>query len=139
MPPTMFPPGLMVGAPNALGQGQGHVTASQGAVINQNGTNAVTATLLLPPGEIQDVIVDVLVAFNSATSATLTIGTAAAGGTEIASAVSVAVAGRVRPTFTAAQLAAFVRPVETILFITVTPVGATTLGQVRATVVYETV
>lgn len=116
---------------------RGYATMSQVATITQNSTNAVSQTLYLPQGsQIVDIIVDVLVAFDSATSATLTAGTAAAG-TQYASGVNAKTAGRVRPTFSAAQLAAMdnIGTTPQVVF-TVTPVGATTAGSVLVTVLY---
>ncbi|MBB3411211.1 hypothetical protein FHT87_005164 [Rhizobium sp. BK316] len=115
----------------------GFCAMSQTTLLTQNSTNAVSSTLYMPFGsQIVDIIVDVLVAFDSATSATLTAGTAAAG-TQYASGVNAKTAGRVRPTFTAAQLAAMddIGTTPQVVF-TITPVGATTAGSVRVTVLY---
>ena len=62
------------------GPNQGYVTLIQTTSITKNSTNAVSSTLYIPAGaQIIDFNIDVLTAFDSATSATLTIGTAAAG------------------------------------------------------------
>jgi hypothetical protein len=67
---------------------------------------------------------------------TLTVGTAAAG-TQYAGSVDAKTAGRVRPTFSAAQLAAMDDiDTNTSVVATITPVGATSAGQVRVTLVY---
>ena len=115
----------------------GNVVLSQTAVLNQNSTTAVSGTFAVPAGaQLVDVVVDVLTAFNSATSAVLSVGTAAAG-TQYASAVDAATAGRVRPTFSAAQLAAMDDVgTNTSVVATITPTGATSAGQVRVTVLY---
>lgn len=119
------------------GSNVGNVVLSQTAVIDQNSTNAVSATFRLPAdSQIVDIIVDVLTAFNSGTSATLTVGTAA-GGSQYAGSVDAKTAGRVRPTFSAAQLAAMDDiDTNTSVVATVTPSGATSAGQVRVTLVY---
>lgn len=116
----------------------------QGAALTQNSTTAVSSTLYIPVGsKIVDIIVDVLTAFDSATTAVLSVGTAAAG-TQYAGSVDAKTAGRVRPTFTAAQLAAMSgvgltgasSPTVAPVVITITPTGATTAGYVRVTLVY---
>lgn len=123
----------------------GFTVLQQETSITQNSTNAVSSTLYIPVGsKIVDIIVDVLTAFNSGTSATLTVGTAAAG-TQYASGVDAKTAGRVRPTFTAAQLAAMsnvtvlgvAAPTTAPVVVTVTPSGATSAGYVRVTLVYS--
>ena len=119
------------------GSNVGLVVLSQTTVIDQNSTNAVSSTFNLPnDSQIVDIIADVLTAFNSATSATLTVGTAA-GGSQYAGSVDAKTAGRVRPTFTAAQLAAMDDiDNNTAVVATITPVGATSAGQVRVTLQY---
>ena len=127
------------------GPNLGVVTLMQETAITQNGTNAVSSTLYIPAGsKIVDIIVDVLTAFDSATSAVLSVGTAAAG-TQYAGSVDVKTAtGRIIPTFTAAQLAAMSNvsvlgvadPTPAPVVVTVTPTGATTAGYVRVTVIY---
>lgn len=119
------------------GSNVGLVVLSQTAVLDQNSTTAVSSTFNLPAdSQIVDIIVDVLTAFNSAVSATLTVGTAAAG-TQYAGSIDAKTAGRVRPTFSAAQLAAMDDiDTNTSVVATVTPSGATSAGQVRVTLVY---
>lgn len=123
----------------------GFAVLQQETALTQNGTNAVSATLFVPVGaKIVDIIVDTLTPFNSATSAILSVGTAAAG-TQYASGVDVRTAGRVRPTFTAAQLAAMDNvsvlgvpaPKVSPVVITITPTGATSAGYVGVTLVYS--
>lgn len=123
----------------------GYAVLEQETSITQNSTSAVSSTLYIPAGsKIINILVDVLTAFNSATSAVLSVGTSA-GGTQYASGVDVKTAtGRITPTFTAAQLAAMsnvtvlgvAAPTTAPVVVTVTPTGATSAGYVRVTVVY---
>jgi len=127
------------------GPNQGYATLVQSTSLTQDSTTAVSSTLYIPAGSIiLDFFVDVLTAFNSATSATLTAGIAAAG-TEYVSGVNVkAATGRIAPTYTAAQLAAMsnqtvlgvAAPTTAPLVITITPVGATSAGYVNVSVQY---
>lgn len=126
------------------GPNLGFALLEQETALTQNSTTAVSSTLYVPVGsKIVDIIVDVLTAFNSATSAVLTVGTSA-GGTQYAGSVDAKTAGRVRPTFTAAQLAAMSNvsvlgvpaPTPAPVVITITPTGATSAGYVRVTLVY---
>jgi len=115
----------------------GFVVLTQTATIAQNSTNAVSATFTIPAGaQIIDIVPDVLTAFDSVTSATLTVGTAAAG-TQYITSVNAKTGGRAAPTFTAAQCLAMADvTTNTSVVATVTPVGATTAGLVRMTLVY---
>ena len=127
----------------------GNSTILQTATITQNSTNAVSATFYIPAtSQLVDILVDPIVAFDSATSAVLSVGTAAAG-TQYASGVDVkGSTSRVRPTFTLTQLTnmaatatdATVSPLAgtptSTVVATVTPTGATTAGQVRVTLIY---
>lgn len=115
----------------------GFVVLMQTATIAQNSTNAVSATFTVPAGsQLIDIVPDVLTAFDSATSATLSVGTAAAG-TQYTSSVNAKTAGRAAPTFSAAQALAMADvTTNTSVVATVTPVGATTAGLVRVTLVY---
>ena len=117
--------------------GVGTAVFSQTALIDFNTTLTSEAVFVLPKdGQIVDVVVDVLTAYNSATSATLTVGSASAG-TQYAGAVDAKTAGRVRPTFTAAQLAAMDDiDGNTSVYATVTSVGQPTAGSARVTVLY---
>ena len=117
--------------------GVGTAVFSQTALINFDADLVQEATFVLPKGgQIVDIVVDVLTAYDSATSATLTVGTASAG-TQYAGAVDAKTAGRVRPTFSAAQLAAMDGiGSNTTAYATVTSVGQPTAGQVRVTVLY---
>lgn len=124
----------------------GLAVLQQETSITQNSTTAVSSTLYIPVGsKIVNIIVDVLTAFNSGTSAVLSVGTSA-GGTQYASGVDVKTAtGRITPTFTAAQLAAMsnvtvlgaAAPTTAPVVVTVTPTGATSAGYVRVTIVYS--
>jgi hypothetical protein len=133
------------------GPNQGNVILSQSTSITQNSTTAVSSTLYIPAGSrIIGFNVDVLTAFNSATSANLTIGLAAAGtdyaGGAVggANAINAKTAGRASITFTAAQLAAMngvtvlgvAAPTTAPVVVTVTPSGATSAGYVVVTMLY---
>lgn len=117
--------------------GVGTAVFSQSQVINFNTTLVSEGTFVLPKDcQIVDVVIDVLTAFNSATSATLTLGSASAG-TQYAGSVDAQTAGRVRPTFTAAQLAAMDDiDANTTAYATITSVGQPTAGSVRVTILY---
>jgi len=126
------------------GPNQGFAVLTQSTSITQNSTTAVSSTLYIPAGsEIIDFNIDVLTAFNSATSATLTIGTAAAG-TQYVGSIDAKTAGRDAITYTAAQLAAMngvtttgtAAPTTAPVVVTVTPVGATSAGYVVVTIIY---
>ena len=111
---------------------------TQQVTLNVNGTNAVTASVVLPYGsQIVQFYADTLTAWNSGTSDTLTVGTAAAGSQYIG-AVSTATAGRAAITYSAAQLLAMSNiGANTTVYATVTPVGtAATTGQTLVTIIY---
>ena len=115
----------------------GNVVLSQTVLINFDATLVQNATINLPANaQIVNIFADVLTAYNSATSATLTVGTASAG-TQYASGVNAKTAGRTIPAYTAAQLAAMASiGTTTPVVATVTSVGQPTAGQVRLTVQY---
>jgi hypothetical protein len=119
------------------GNNIGLAVLSQTFLIDFDATLVQTRSVLLPVNsQIVNIFCDVLTAYNSATSATLTVGTAAAG-TQYASGVNAKTAGRTTPTFTAAQLAAMDDTgTNEGVFATVTSVGQPTAGQVRVTVNY---
>lgn len=121
---------------SGIGPNQGLAVLMQQVTLNQNSTNAVSATLYIPKHSVLiDIIVDTLTAWNSASSAVLSVGTAA-GGTQYAGSVDVkTAAGRQSPTFSAAQLSAMADAGETVVA-TVTPTGATSAGQSVVTFVY---
>lgn len=110
---------------------------SQTVLINFDATLVQNGTVYLPyDSQIVDILVDVLTQYNSATSATLTIGTASAG-TTYASGVNAKTAARTLPTFTAAQLTAMADTgTNGAVVATVTSVGQPTAGQVRVTYRY---
>ena len=110
---------------------------SQTVLIDFDATLVQNGTVYLPyDSQIVDIIVDVLTQYDSATSATVSVGTAS-GGTQYASGVNAKTGIRVLPTFTAAQLAAMddIGTNGTVVA-TVTSVGQPTAGQVRVTYRY---
>lgn len=115
----------------------GLAVLSQTMLIDFDADLVQDGTINLPASsQIVDIIPDVLTAFNSATSATLSVGTAS-GGTQYASGVNAKTAGRAAPSFSAAQLAAMDDiGTNRTLVATVTSVGQPTAGQVRVTVLY---
>lgn len=126
-----------INAGKAGGPNLGFVVLSQTVLINFDATLVQNATVNLPFGsQILNVVVDVLTAYNSATSATLTVGTASAGTTYV-SGVNAKTAARTTPTFTAAQLTSMANIGSTgPVVATVTSVGQPTAGQVRVTYLY---
>lgn len=134
---------LLTGQTN--GPNQGLARLSQFATIIQSGGALVqSATLYIPVGSrITSFDIDVLTAFDSATSATLTIGTSA-GATTYVGSVNAKTAGRAAITFTAAQLAAMAglttagaaSATTAPVVISITSVGAPTTGVVAVTANY---
>lgn len=121
-----------------VGPNQGLSVGMQEIVLNANAGNAVSGTAYLPKHSvILDIICDTLTAWNSATSDTLSVGTAAAD-TTYASGVDVkGGAARIRPTFSAAQLSAMQDTGSNEAVVaTVTPVGSAAAGQTVVTIVY---
>ncbi len=116
----------------------GYAGCYQGQVFVQNSTTAVSKTFKLPKNsEILSFLVDVTTAYDSVTSAVLTIGTAAAGTQYVTSVDVKAAAGRIAVTFTGAQLLAMENiTTNTTLVATVTVVGATTAGRMKLLVHY---
>jgi len=122
----------VTGGPNI-----GLAVLSQTVLINFDATLVQNGTVYLPnDSQIVDILVDVLTLYNSATSATLSVGTSS-GATTYASGVNVKTGVRVLPTFTAVQLAAM-DDIDTngTVVATVTSVGQPTAGQVRVTYRY---
>jgi hypothetical protein len=119
------------------GSNLGYVVLSQSVLINRDATLVQSASINLPyNSQLLNIVVDVLTQYDSATSATLTVGTAA-GGTTYASGVNAKTGVRVTPTFTAAQLASMASTGSTgPVVATVTSVGQPTVGQVRVTYQY---
>lgn len=124
---------------------QGVVVLRQVANIPFNTTLKSEVEIWVPPGaQISSFTVDVLTAFNSATSATFSAGITT-GATTYASGVDVkAATGRIAVTYTAAQLAAMsgvsvlgvAAAVPGPVFLTITSVGQPTAGYVVVTVNY---
>ncbi len=111
---------------------------TQSVTLDQNSTNAVSQTIVVPSqSQLVDILVDTTTAWNSGSSATLSVGTTA-GGTQYAGSVDVkTAAGRQRPTFTGAQLLAMNNiTTSTSVVVTVTPSGATSAGKTIVTLVY---
>jgi hypothetical protein len=126
-----------INAGKAGGPNLGFAVLSQTVLINFDATLVQNATTYLPAGsQIVQVIVDVLTQYNSATSATVSVGTST-GNTAYASGVNAKTGVRVLPTQTAAQLAAMDDiGTNTTVVATVTSVGQPTAGQVRVTYLY---
>ena len=122
----------VVGGPNL-----GFAVLSQTVLIDFDATLVQNATTNLPAGsQIVQTIVDVLTQYNSATSATVSVGVST-GATTYASGVNAKTGVRVLPTQTAAQLAAMANiGTNTTVVATVTSVGQPTAGQVRVTYLY---
>jgi len=122
---------------DATGQDTGTVALSQTALINFDATLVQNATFKLPAGaQIVDFFVDVLTAYDSSSSATLSAGTTS-GGTQYLSSINVKTAARRPNAFSAAQLAAMDDiGTNTSVVATVTSVGQPTAGQVRVTLLY---
>lgn len=125
--------------------GVGTAVFSQTALVNSNATLKSEAVFVLPRNaQIVDIVADVLTAYNPTTStvgatsaATLTVGSTSAG-TQYAGAVDAKTAGRARPTFTAAQLAAMANiNGNTSVYATITSSeNPPTAGSARVTVLY---
>lgn len=120
------------GGPNV-----GLAVLSQTVLVTFDTTLVQSQTFNLPEGsQLVDVFIDVLTAYNSATSATLTLGSAA-GGSQYVGSVNAKTAGRAAPTLSAAQLAAMADiGNNTSVVATVTSVGQPTAGQARVTLFY---
>ena len=130
---TYFGSALKAGSDPSENSDPGHVTLVQHVTMQAAGNATENASLKIPAdAEILDIVFDTTVAHTAATFA-VSAGITA-GGTEYASAVNVKAAGRVRPTFTGAQLAAMadVNANTTVYFQgaagTPTTVGTTTLS-----------
>ena len=126
-----------INAGKAGGPNLGLAVLSQTVLIDFDTTLVQNATVYLPYGsQIVQTIVDVLTQYNSATSATVSVGTSS-GATTYASGANAKTGVRVLPTQTAAQLAAMddIGTSGTVVA-TVTSVGQPTAGQVRVTYLY---
>ena len=125
-------PAGIAGGPNI-----GQVYLSQTFLVTFDATLVQTTSINLPASsQIVEIYADVLTAYNSATSATLTVGSSAAG-TQYVTSVNAKTGGRNTTTHTAAQCTAMANiSTNTALFATVTSVGQPTAGQVRVTIQY---
>ena len=123
-------------APGIYNSNIGLVVLSQVVTINFDATLVQNGTMYLPLGSrIVNIVADILTQYDSATSATLTVGTSSAA-TTYASGVNAKTAARTTPTFTAAQLTSMGSTTLAPVVATVTSVGQPTAGQVRVTVQY---
>jgi hypothetical protein len=124
---------------NAQGQpaNQGVALLTQRVTLTQNSTAVVSATMTIPNhSQIVTFLVDDVTAWNSATSAVLSIGTTAAA-TNYVSALNVTASGRLTPTFTTTQLQnMFDTGANASVVATVTPTGATSSGSTTITMQY---
>ena len=117
--------------------GVGTAVFSQSQVIDFDTDLTQEAIFTLPnSAQVENFFIDVLTAYDSATSATLTIGSASAGSQYVGS-VNAKTAGRAAPTLSAAQLLAMSNiTTNTSVYATVTSVGQPTAGKVRVTIQY---
>lgn len=129
-------PNLAAGAnPNAAANVLNYTMTAAG---NTASTSLVqTISITLPQNaQIVGFDIDVMTAYDSATSATLSIGSAAAG-TQYVSSINAKTAGRAAPTYSAAQLLAMSNiTTNTTVYATVTSVGAPGAGSVLITCNY---
>lgn len=119
------------------GSDTGKVVLSQTRVINFDATLVQNATFTLPDNaQIEEIYADTATVYNSATSATLSVGTAS-GGTQYASGVNAKTGGRNATPHSAAQVTAMANiGTNRTVVATVTSVGQPTAGQVRVTIQY---
>jgi hypothetical protein len=141
-PGTIFTGPLISGpqrdATGSILANAGYVSLTQVTTIIQNSTTAVTAQIALPANSaITSIVPDTTVAWDSVTSATFSAGISAGDGTYV-SGVSTKTAGRGAPTYSAAQLLAMqdIGATNTTVYLTVTPVGATTAGTTTVRIHY---
>ena len=130
-------------------QNVGTTVLTQAVPFTFDATLVQNVTFYIPStSKILNIFVDVITAYDSATTATLTVGKVSAG-TQYASGVNVKTAARTTPTFTAAQLTNMQStPVDvssqtannngasSTLIVTVTSVGQPTAGTGFVTVEY---
>lgn len=119
----------------------GFVVLGHTALLTQNGANNVSATMYIPKHSRNiEFAIQQLVQWNSATSATLTIGIAALG-TQYVSAIDVKAATVGRVTLPAATLAQLQKMADNgtdiAVVATVAVVGATSAGQTRVNMSYQ--
>jgi len=119
------------------GQDTGNVVLSQSSVITFDTTLVQNATFKVPANsQLVDIIVDDLVGYNSATSATFSAGITS-GGTEYVSGVNAKTTGRKSNSYSATQLSNMASVgSNTSVIATVTSVGQPTAGSVRVTLLY---
>lgn len=116
--------------------GEGIVPVRQYATVSRDATLVQTVTFEIPVGSIiTDVFGDVTTAYDSATSATLTVGSAA-GGSQYAGSINAKTAGRNTAALTAAQVTAGNGIASSTVYATVTSVGQPTVGAVRVMIEY---
>jgi len=127
----------------------GTTTLTQQVPFTFDATLVQSVTFYIPSAsKILNIVVDVITAYDSATSATLTVGKAAAG-TQYASGVNVKTTARTTPTFTTTQLTNMQStPIDvtsqtagnngasSAIVVTVTSVGQPTAGTGFLTLVY---
>ncbi len=125
---------------------QGFARLSQSVNISFNATVVSEQEIFVPPGcRIESFLVDVLTVFNSGTSATLSAGITSGATTYMGSVDVHTAAGRIAPTFTAAQLGKMssqsilgvADPIPGPVFLTVTSVGQPTAGYITVSVLYS--
>lgn len=121
-----------------LGSNVGYAVLSQVGQLQQNGTAAVSYTFYLPPhSQLVDVLADTNTAWNSATSALMSLGTTA-GDTTYVNGLNIATAARVRPSYAGAALLAMQDTgANEPLVATITPTGATSAGSTFVTILYR--
>lgn len=129
-------PNLSPGSnPNASANVLNYTMTSAGNTASSSLVQTISITLP-QNAQITGFDIDVLTAYDSATSATLSIGSAAAG-TQYVSAINAKTAGRAAPTYSAAQLLAMANiTTNTTVYATVTSVGAPGAGVVLITCNY---
>ena len=143
MSTSNFGSAIKTGTGLGNGPDSGFVVLSQAAVVNfvleaAAGSDNVDVYLDLPPGsQIHQINVDITVAWNSVTSASLTVGNAA-GGAQYVTAADAKTGGRVAQTPTIAQLLAMSDiTTNTRVYIRVAQAGNTSAGQAVVTAVYS--
>jgi len=134
---TYFGSALRAGSNPSDGTDMGHAVLTQQATIQAGGGATDTTSITLPAGaEVLDIIFDTQVAHTAATY-TVEAGITA-GGEEYASATNIKAGGRVRPTFTAAQLLAMDDiSTNTTMYFQAAAGTPTTTGTTVAKVVYR--
>jgi hypothetical protein len=117
----------------------GNAVLAQTQVVAFDADLTQEAIFNLPPNaQIIDIYADVETVYNSATSATLTFGTASAGTQYIGSGVDVKTVGRKRASSITAAIATAMKDIgtNTAVYATVTSVGQPSAGQIVVTVQY---